>query len=250
MTTDDPTTRFAVHADAYARGRPGYAPALVPLLQQLGIIAHTVVADLGAGTGASCAVLLATGARVIAVEPEPGMRRHALDRFADEPRFTAVDGRAEATGLPQASVDHVTAMQAMHWFAIEPTRAELRRILRPGGRVVLAWNTRQATTAAGRELEVLYRRFAPDYERHGHVGAVRDAHIAALFPHGHDAHALPHQQRLDRDGIFALIGSVSYLPRPGTAEHPALMAATAALAEAHGDDIVIDYTTDVYVGAV
>ncbi len=249
MSADDPTTRFAVHADAYARGRPGYAPALVPLLQGLGFGRGMVIADLGAGTGASCAVILATGARVIAVEPEAGMRGHALARFADESRFTAVDGRAEATTLPDGSVDHVTAMQAMHWFAIAPLRAELTRILRPGGRVVLVWNTRQATTPAGRDLEAIYRQFAPDYDRLGHVGDRRAAHIAALFTHGHDHHVLPHQQLLDRAGLLDLVGSISYLPRPGSLEHPALLAATAALADAHAT-LAIDYSTDVYVGPI
>ena len=103
--TPDPTARFASHADAYARGRPGYPAALVPMLQAIGIRSGTVIADLGAGTGQSCEVLLATGARVIAVEPNAPMRAHAAQRFAGEPRFSVVAGRAEATTLGDAAID-------------------------------------------------------------------------------------------------------------------------------------------------
>jgi SAM-dependent methyltransferase len=247
--TPDPTARFALHADAYARGRPGYPAALVPMLEALGIRAGAVVADLGAGTGQSSEVLLATGARVIAVEPNAPMRAHAASRFAREPRFSVVAGRAEATTLGAASVDHVAAMQALHWFDVEPTRAELRRILRPGGRVVLVWNTRVQSTPFMRDLEAMIRRFAPTYDQLGHVGPARDAHVRAFFADGCAHEQIAHRHTLDRAGFFDLLGSVSYLPARGTDGHAALAAAAAELLAAHpAQPIAIEYVTDVYVG--
>ncbi|MEV5101304.1 methyltransferase domain-containing protein [Streptomyces massasporeus] len=47
-------------------------------------------------------------------------------------------GMAEATGLPDASYDVVTAGQCRHWFDAPKAGAETRRLLRPGGRVVIA----------------------------------------------------------------------------------------------------------------
>ncbi|MFJ4556961.1 class I SAM-dependent methyltransferase [Streptomyces massasporeus] len=47
-------------------------------------------------------------------------------------------GAAEATGLPDASYGVVTAGQCRHWFDAPKAGAELRRLLRPGGRVVIA----------------------------------------------------------------------------------------------------------------
>jgi SAM-dependent methyltransferase len=249
--TPDPTARFAPHADAYARGRPGYPAALVPRLQALGIGDGATVADLGAGTGQSCEVLLATGARVIAVEPNAPMRAHAAARFAHEPRFSVVAGRAEATSLADASIDHVAAMQALHWFDAAPTRAELRRILRPGGRVVLVWNTRAQTTPFMRDLEAMIRRFAPTYEQLGHVGDARRANVDAFFGAGAYTHEpIAHQHALDRDGFFDLLGSISYLPARGTDAHAALVLAAGDLLAAHGDAVTIEYVTDVYVGGV
>jgi ubiquinone/menaquinone biosynthesis C-methylase UbiE len=245
----DPTTRFAPHADAYARGRPGYPPALVPLLQELGITSGATVADLGAGTGQSSAVLLATGATVIAVEPNAQMRTHAASRFASEPRFSIIAGRAEATTLGDASIDHVAAMQALHWFDVPAARAEMRRVLRPGGRVVLVWNTRTQSTPFMRELDAMIRRFAPTYDQLGHVGDARAAHVTAFFgERGHRHEQIAHQHRLDRAAFHDLLGSISYLPARNTDGHAALVAAGNALLAGHGDRVTIEYVTDVYVG--
>ncbi len=253
--TPDPTARFAPHADAYARGRPGYPAALVPMLRSIGIGAGTVVADLGAGTGQSCEVLLATGARVIAVEPNAPMRAHAASRFAHEPRFSVVAGRAEETTLADASIDHAAAMQALHWFELDEVRAELRRILRPGGRVVLVWNTRAPVTPLMRELEAMIRRFAPTYDQLGHVGAAREARVNAFFSDsgtsGCTHEQIAHVHAVDRAGFFDLLGSVSYLPARGSDGHAALAAAADELLAAHPEQpIAIHYVTDVYVGNV
>jgi SAM-dependent methyltransferase len=246
----DPVARFAPRADAYARGRPGYPAELVPLLQRHGVRHGTTIVDLGAGTGRSTEVLALTGALVVAVEPEPAMRAHATRRFAAEPRVTVVAGRAEATGLPDRSVDHAAAMQALHWFEPDAAGAELRRILRPGGHVFLVWNTRTQETPFMRDLEALIRRFAPDYDRLGHVGEVRTGRVEAFFgARGYVREMLAHRHVLDEDGVLALLGSISYLPAPGTAEHPALLEGAAALLAEHVPPVTVDYVTDVYVGA-
>jgi SAM-dependent methyltransferase len=44
-----------------------------------------------------------------------------------------VDGRAEATTLPDHSIDLIVAGQAIHWFEPTGTRLEFQRILKPGG---------------------------------------------------------------------------------------------------------------------
>jgi ubiquinone/menaquinone biosynthesis C-methylase UbiE len=89
-----------------------------------------VVADVGPGTGIFTRLLLETGARVIGIEPNGPMRAAAERRILGEPRFESKNGRAEATGLADASVDLVTAAQAFHWFEPSAARAEFVRILR------------------------------------------------------------------------------------------------------------------------
>ncbi len=63
--------------------------------------------------------------------------------MAGFPQFTSVEGTAEATTLPDTSVDIVTAAQAAHWFDREKARREFLRILKSGGWCVLLWNERQ-----------------------------------------------------------------------------------------------------------
>ncbi|MGN6283620.1 MAG: SAM-dependent methyltransferase [Afipia sp.] len=76
---------FSAKADNYVRGRPDYPDAIVGWLQdRLHLGPDKTVVDLGAGTGKFTAVLVKTGARVIAVEPIKEMR---------EDRTYSCDGR-------------------------------------------------------------------------------------------------------------------------------------------------------------
>ncbi|MEU8634955.1 class I SAM-dependent methyltransferase [Amycolatopsis sp. NPDC048633] len=67
------------------------------------------VLDLGAGTGKLTATLVAVGADVTAVEPDPAMLAELRGELPD---VRALPGRAEAIPLPDASVDAVVALLA------------------------------------------------------------------------------------------------------------------------------------------
>ena len=73
--------------------------------QRCGLGAQAVVADLGSGTGILTRLLLASGAQVIGVEPNDGMRAAAESALAGNARFRSVRGSAEATTLAAESVD-------------------------------------------------------------------------------------------------------------------------------------------------
>jgi ubiquinone/menaquinone biosynthesis C-methylase UbiE len=49
---------------------------------------------------------------------------------------------AERLAFRDTSLDAVTVAQAFHWFDHDRAIAELARVLRPGGRVGLVWNSR------------------------------------------------------------------------------------------------------------
>lgn len=183
-------TGYARAARAYEGGRPDYPAALQDWLTgPLSLGPGRIVVDLGAGTGKFTARLAATGARVIAVEPVAAMRAELAARL---PGVEAMEGRAQANPLPDASVDALTCAQAFHWFATPEALAEIARVLRPGGKLGLIWNIRDERTpwVAGltRIMEV-HEGDAPRF----HTGAWRrvfpDPRFAALeeafFDHAH-----------------------------------------------------------------
>ena len=126
---------FGAAAAAYAEHRPDYAQAAVRWA--LEPAPGPRVLDLGAGTGKLTATLVALGADVVAVEPDPAMLaelRRAL------PAVRALPGSAEAIPLPDASVDAVLAGNAMHWFDMAVAGPEIARVLAPGGILAGLWN--------------------------------------------------------------------------------------------------------------
>ncbi|HST64420.1 MAG TPA: class I SAM-dependent methyltransferase [Mycobacteriales bacterium] len=125
---------FGATAEDYERWRPAYPVDAVDWLLPPGA---TRVADVGAGTGKLTGVLLSRGVAVAAVEPDPAMLA-VLRR--ERPAATPHLAPAERLPLPDASVDAVLAGQAWHWFDHAAAVAEVRRVLRPGGRLGLVWN--------------------------------------------------------------------------------------------------------------
>lgn len=97
--------------------------------------------DVGAGLGAGAVRSAAAGARVIAVEPTPFMRRVLVMRRAfsrHRAELEVVDGAAERIPAADRSVDAIVAVNTMHhWLDIERGVAEIARVLRPGGRILL-----------------------------------------------------------------------------------------------------------------
>jgi SAM-dependent methyltransferase len=96
------------------------------------------VVELGPGTGANLKYFR-PGTHLVAIEPNPHMHP-ALTKAAAE-RGVSLEVRAtgaEATGLPSASVDAVVSTLVLCTVP-DPAAAlaEVRRILRPGGRLVL-----------------------------------------------------------------------------------------------------------------
>ena len=134
--------RFAGLASLYDRHRPDYSrPAIEFILARCGLAPEKRLADVGCGTGIATRAFAAAGLEVIGIEPNAEMRRQA-ESLPLQPPIAPVyrDGRAEATGLPDAWADAVVAAQAFHWFDPNTALPEFIRILRPGGWIVLMWN--------------------------------------------------------------------------------------------------------------
>jgi SAM-dependent methyltransferase len=130
---------FGRAAASYERVRPSYSPeALDLVIERLGLGADAEVLDLGAGTGKLTRALVDRFMRVTAVEPDAAMRA-VLSRGTG--CHVVLEGRAEEIPLADRSVDAVFAGQAFHWFSTPEAVAEIGRVLRPCGGLVMIWNT-------------------------------------------------------------------------------------------------------------
>ena len=135
-----PANAFGPAAADYERGRPSYPDAVIQTLRvELQLAPGTTVCDLAAGTGKLTRLLVGFGAEVIAVEPVRGMREQLREVLPD---IEVRDGTAESLPFDDESLDAVTVAQAFHWFRFDEALGEIRRTLRPGGRLAILFNQR------------------------------------------------------------------------------------------------------------
>jgi SAM-dependent methyltransferase len=253
MPVKDATQRFSSRVENYVRFRPGYPTEVLALLsQECGLTPGSVIADIASGTGIFTRMLAENGNRVFGVEPNDEMRRAGEHFLRSYPRFTSVEGSAEATTLPDRSVDMVTAAQAAHWFHREKARREFIRILKPAGWTVLLWNERRTdSTPFLREYEQLLLTYGTDYQevRHERTTAeIADFFAASRFR----SCSLEMRQEVDYSGLEGRLLSSSYTPMPDDASYEPMLRELRRIFDAHQADgsVSLDYNTLVYYGQI
>ncbi|MCP4396755.1 MAG: class I SAM-dependent methyltransferase [bacterium] len=134
-------TAYTSKAEKYAKHRWDYAPeAINMIVKTTNISAESSIADIGAGTGILSQHFVEKVKHVFAVEINPEMRFLAERSLSRYPAFHNIDGCAEATTLPDRSIDLIIVAQAIHWFEPEHTKLEFLRILKPDGWLVILRN--------------------------------------------------------------------------------------------------------------
>jgi SAM-dependent methyltransferase len=244
-----PTQRFSNRVDNYIRYRPSYPREVVELLRaECGLTSSAIVADIGSGTGKLTELLLSHAKWVFAIEPNQEMREAGERLLQAHPNFASVNGTAEATTLPDHSVDVIVAGQAFHWFDRERTKAEFQRILKPGGYVALIWNDRQVdSTPFLVAYEALLRSLGTDYEQvnHRNIDAEKLRQFFGSAPHWKP---FPYEQPFDFAGLKGRLLSSSYAPAEGEPGCDVMLAKLRTIFAAHQQDgqVAFRYDTVVY----
>jgi SAM-dependent methyltransferase len=143
--TSDP---FATFKDRQREMWSSFAPtatfttvAAAQLVRFAGVAAGEAVLDVGTGTGVVAITAARAGARASGVDLTPALLETAREnaRIAGLPEVRFVEDDAEHLPFPDASFD-VVLSQFGHMFAPRPELAvsEMRRVLKPAGRVAFA----------------------------------------------------------------------------------------------------------------
>jgi len=212
---------FSTAAPSYSRGRPDYPVELI----RWALPATANVVDLAAGAGALTRGLLDQGHRVMAVEPAWQMLAELLRTC---PTALGIRGAAEAIPLRSGSADVVTVAQAFHWFDTTRALPEIARILRPGGRLVVAYNVMDFSVP-------WVRRFSEMIGGGRHELPAALAAIQASDAFDEPEHKIfRHWQSLDRAGLVDLVSSYSFVAAKTDDQRAALAADVRAFFTATG----------------
>jgi SAM-dependent methyltransferase len=228
---------FSAAAEVYERARPGYPEEAVAwVARRLRIELGRDVLDLAAGTGKLTRQLVPLGARVVAVEPIDAMRAE-LERVV--PGVEVLAGTAEEIPLQDGGVDAVTCGQAFHWFRADDALREIRRVLRPGGRLALLWN--------GRDLDDPKHAFVDELlAPHRREFSSGEEHWRAVLG------ALEHRrwhfsQTLTLADYVARVASTSFVGAMDSARRQEFLAEVHAALLGFDEPLDLRYLTDVYV---
>jgi ubiquinone/menaquinone biosynthesis C-methylase UbiE len=251
MPASNATSRFSDRVENYLLYRPGYPQeALDSLKTECGLTPADAVADIASGTGIWTSQLLENGNPVFGVEPNAEMREAGDRLLATFPRFTSIAGTAEATTLPDHSVDFVTAAQAAHWFDRERARREFVRILKPGGWLVLLWNERLTdSTNFLRDYEELLMTYGTDYDEVRHERTT-DAVNKFFDPAPYQERTFQMRQEFDYAGVEGRLLSSSYAPGPEHPQHAPMLRKLRRIVDASSVDgrLAFEYKTRLYFG--
>jgi ubiquinone/menaquinone biosynthesis C-methylase UbiE len=249
--------RFSDRAINYAQYRPSYPSAAIDCILE-GLVNPLVAADIGAGTGIASRLLARREVRVLAIEPNAAMRQAAVPHLLVEYR----EGTAEKTNLPDASVDLVTCFQAFHWFDRKATLIELRRLLKPSGKLAIVynlWDLNNRVTASYNRI-ICKAAFANPFKRF-YEAAIAPSDVAirwyewilsrSLHRQNYfntNSKRFAHTQTLNRSQLIGLTKSFSIVPLSDIADRQ-LISDLSKLCERYGDrdgKVFLKYRTIVY----
>jgi SAM-dependent methyltransferase len=241
---------FGGVAEAYERGRPRYEPHVIAAIGELA--GGPRILDVGAGTGRLSAPLLQAGYDVVAVEPLDEMRAILAGHIGPE---RALDGRAEALPLDDASVDGAVSSDAWHWFDGARAADELARVVRPGGGAVVsttypAWATADDDAPHWwLDLRAVHAALPkgdhPAFARGWRRPDSFDAHPAF---HEVQMRSVPFVHHTDREGIVAHWASMSFVASLPDEQRAELLGELDAMLARRGvDEIDIPYRAELWI---
>lgn len=246
--------KFTGRAAVYGKYRPTYPRAYIEYLYSaVGFSPGCAIADMGAGTGIFSRLLLEKGSRVTVVEPNADMLSKAKEILAEFPNCDFIQASAENPGLPDKSVDFVTAAQSFHWFDRAAFKRECQRILKSSGKVALVWNSRDRTSEITKENEAINRQLCPKFAGFSGGSAENPKDYADFFKDGRcEFRTFDCELNFDKDSFIGRSLSGSYAPLPNEPTYAAYREKMGELFEKYGRNgtLILKNIVRSYVGEV
>ncbi|MES2141389.1 MAG: class I SAM-dependent methyltransferase [Pseudomonadota bacterium] len=246
--------RFTDTVQDYVKYRPSYPNAVLDLLiAECGLNKDKVIADVGSGTGLLSQLFLNYGNTVYGVEPNQAMREVGEVYLRRYSNFHSVAGTAEATHLPDKSVDFVTVGTAFHWFDPEKTKQEFYRIAQANAWVLLVWNVRNIEDSAlVRDYEDLIRKYGKDYSTSNAIKMDKVALEEFFKPHSMRTASFDNSQQFDWEGLKGRLLSTSYSLRSQDSGYEAMLAALKVIFERYQQNgrVTFLYKTKLYYSPI
>lgn len=247
----DNTSKFTGRATIYSKSRPKYSVEFIDFLyNNIGIKPHSIIADIGSGTGIFSKELLERGNSVYCVEPNTDMRKSAEDMLKDFQNFHSIEGTAEHTTLPANSVDFITVAQAFHWFDREAFRRECKRIGKPDNKVILIWNSRVTSSNLVKENAQICKKYCPNFK--GFSGGMEnpDAYIRQFFGDQYETKRFENNLEFDKVKFVDRNLSASYSIKEGDEGYKNYIFELESLFDKYaiGDTLIMENDTVAYIG--
>ena len=161
------------------------------------------------------------------------------------PHVTTLQGTAERLPIPNSSVDLVTFAQAWHWVDVDTSTAEVLRVLKPGGRLGLIWNSRDDSVPWVADLS---RAMNPGLHAAGSFAPTLGDGLAVV-----EQRTDRWTQQTTRDGILSLATTRSYYLVATKSEQADIRSRIVAVLDAHAetrqDPVPLPYVTEAWVAA-
>lgn len=247
--------RFYNKAEKYELYRPSYTEeSIIKILDLCKFIPSNEikVADIGAGTGKFTQLLLDKGFIVYAIEPNEEMRIIAEKKFKDYDNFNSINKIAEDTNLENNSISIITVAQAFHYFDLDKTKKEFKRILKPQGKVALLWNFRLRDSEFIKEYENIIYGLHSNKVKPTHAQDNMTDELFKKFFTSYEIANISNSQEFDFESLWGRTLSNNHMPNENEAEYLQLYDGIKKLFDKYEQNgkILFQYRTQIVVGDI